>query len=45
MANNSLWILEELKKWLKEEMDFAGSTEEFKALGLVFQRITELENE
>jgi len=45
MANNSLWILEELKKWLKEEIDFAGSTKEIDILESVSQRISELETE
>lgn len=45
MANNSLWILEEFKKWLKNEIAFAEDIEEICTLEHVARKITELENE
>jgi len=45
MANNSLWVLDELKNWLKEEISFAGSPKEVDILESVSLKITELETE
>jgi len=45
MANNSLWILEELKKWLKHESDFSEDIAEICTLESVSQKISELEND
>jgi len=45
MANNSLWILEELKKWLKVESDSSEDIAEIRTLEFVAQKIYELETD
>ena len=44
MVNNSMWIIEELKRWLKEEIEFAEYEKELEVLESVSRKITELEN-